>query len=527
MAPPPFSVIDLFAGPGGLGEGFSAFRAKGRQKFEIAVSIEKEESAARTLRFRAFMRLARRQRVELDLRSFQPASKTGVRDWLEGQSKDVHRLWRESGTEAWQVALGETEGLEHEIESVLSKIPGERIVIGGPPCQAYSLVGRARNRGIDGYVPEEDQRHFLYEEYIKILKRVHPVAFVMENVKGILSARVRKAGVFASIERDLRAAGYELFPLAPRSQMPIDLGDEGLRDPRDFVVRSEEFGIPQARHRVIVVGIHTDRAQELRERYDAPVGRLLVDAFGAPGEPVPVETVLQGLPPLHSTLSRRGRSDEDDWKSVVRAHASMLEADAGVRETVEAAGGEHGEFLAELRRVVEILGPKPVGELPEPPGSPDARCLHDWLTSNWSGPVKNHEPRGHMKEDLGRYLFASAWAKATGVSPKQPDFPAALAPDHANWSTGKFADRFRVQVTGAPATTVTSHISKDGHYFIHPDPGQCRSLTVREAARIQTFPDDYIFLGNRTQQYVQVGNAVPPLLARRIAGALNRVLDRG
>ena len=152
------------------------------------------------------------------------------------------------------------------------------------------------------------------------------------------------------------------------------------------------------------------------------------------------------------------------------------------------------------------------------------RMLSNWMIDPNLDFLPNHDTRGHMLGDLSRYAFVATFGQITGRSPKSSDFPKGLAPNHRSWSSGKFADRFKVQLRNQPSSTITSHISKDGHYFIHPAPEQCRSLTVREAARLQTFPDNYHFEGNRTQQYIQVGNAVPPYLATQIGVWLSNLL---
>jgi DNA (cytosine-5)-methyltransferase 1 len=131
----------------------------------------------------------------------------------------------------------------------------------------------------------------------------------------------------------------------------------------------------------------------------------------------------------------------------------------------------------------------------------------------------HHATRSHIAADLQRYLYASCFARAYGRSPSLSDFPVELLPHHENVQAALdgslFADRFRVQLRNRPATTITSHIGYD--------PTQCRSLTVREAARIQTFPDNYFFCGPRTSQYGQVGNAVPPLLAVQVGEIVSKI----
>lgn len=392
---------------------------------------------------------------------------------------------------------------------------GDNIVlIGGPPCQAYSLVGRARNRGKADYIPGKDHRHYLYQSYIEILARLRPAAFVMENVKGMLSSSVDGVHIFSKVLQDLKAASgpdsYRLLALTPRSADLRAILDDP--DPTDFVIEAERHGVPQARHRVIVIGVRSDIAAEL------PAS--ILDAATLATDPVPatVSHVLGAMPALRSGLSRELDTPKL-WRRALDEAAEIVLA--AVRAGTPIAGR-----VAKLRE--QIAGAQnPLDRSAVKPNAVDAACpsrLAEWLTDTKLDVLPNNETRSHMRGDLARYFFAAAHAAEHGRSPKAADFPLGLAPAHKNWKSGKFADRFRVQIGSGPATTVTSHIAKDGHYFIHPDPLQCRSLTVREAARLQTFPDNYLFKGNRTEQYTQVGNAVPPFLAYQIAGCLARLL---
>ena len=478
-------VVDIFSGPGGLAEGFHPVCAGTEWPFKIGVSVEKDPAAYETLLLRSF------------LRKFEGALPAAYYDHLNGRidtpdwSTEYPAEWQAAENEAKCLELGDARTgrfLARRIAAIRAAYGDNSVLIGGPPCQAYSLAGRVRNAAVAGYLPHRDQRHLLYREYIKVLELLEPAFFIMENVKGMLSASLRGEGVFKRVMADLRAAtgrGYQLHALAP----PSGARTGGEIRPSDFVVRAEDYGVPQSRHRVFIVGVRGDIARRL------PIGmwpRL------RRSRPPTVGAVIGNMPRLRSGLSR-GDAFEG-WLSSVEEAMQLLR-----RNPPRAPKREIQAYRAELKSTAVAFRHRPPSyrhgkELYSPPDCP--LRLRKWLLDGRVHTLPNNETRGHMPSDLARYLFASAFAAATGRSPRASEFPEALSPNHRNWRTGKFTDRFRVQVRDRPATTVTSHMSKDGHYNIHFDPTQCRSLTVREAARLQTFPDNYLFQGTRTEQYV-------------------------
>ncbi len=510
----PYAVVDLFAGPGGLGEGFAECREpEGRSRFATVLSVENDHHAHRTLLLRAF------------LRKFENGPPDEYYRFVNGESPEPN--WEELDPDKWREAVDETrclelgtseahDFLEERIEKIRSDWGDRTILIGGPPCQAYSVAGRVRNAVEPNYEVRKDSRYKLYEQYIEVLAKLQPAVAVMENVKGLLSANLKGERIFPAVLAELRhprnRTTYRTYALCPRSNNGNLL--DYTADPADFVVRAEEHGIPQRRHRVFVVCVRHDIADTLPA---AALPRLEPSA-----DRVTVDDVIGAMPKLRSMLSR-GDSPSDWLEAVLEAREEASDL------LLALAPEEERIYSTVLSGVVEALqsetpptsgGP---GSVALPKASPEA--LRRWIVDERIRRLPNNDTRGHMPSDLGRYLFAAAFASACGRSPKTRDFPPELAAEHNNWSSGSFDDRFRVQISGSPATTVTSHLAKDGHYFIHPDATQVRSFTVREAARVQTFPDNYFFCGPRTSQYVQVGNAVPPFLARQIAESVWAVLQ--
>lgn len=514
-------VIDLFAGPGGLSEGFSSYRTvEDHQPFSVKLSIEKDTYAHRTLQLRSFLRQFG-DRVPDDYYTFLTDTTAPVNERLASLFKKHPAEAEGARNDAWLAELGR-EPRDIVRERIASSLgPAELwVLLGGPPCQAYSLAGRSRNKGNANYVPEADARQYLYVEYLQVIAEHRPAVFVMENVKGLLSATLQNQRMFEKILADLRKpAGalrregrcvsrdkkvrpepiYEIFSLTNYPE------NEGVA--QDFVVRMERHGIPQARHRLILLGVRSDL-----------VGDVTPEKLQTIAE-VPARKVLEGLPKVRSGISR----STDDTKCWIE-HLRDARNQPWVKALDKDIHRQVSDTLAALDGPQNDRGGEFVSH------DVTTEYQSEWYLDPRLRGACNHSTRGHILPDLYRYLYASCFARARGRSPLLGDFPSSLLPNHENVTEalgrGNFADRFRVQLSSRPSTTVTSHIAKDGHYYIHYDPAQCRSLTMREAARLQTFPDNYFFCGPRTAQYSQVGNAVPPLLAHSIAEIVLRFLKK-
>jgi DNA (cytosine-5)-methyltransferase 1 len=488
-------IVDIFAGPGGLGEGFGALKLNEDNVFESVAAVEMESSAHSTLTLRhAFRDLERRGRVphayyrfargDLEYQALLRDPDMGPA--LERAARRVHRL-----------ELGED--TREESDALIRKaLRGEPnwVLVGGPPCQAYSLVGRSRRANDEAF--EEDKKHFLYREYLHIISTFLPSVFVMENVKGLLSSTHGGQPMFERILDDLRNVGgeaeYEIYSLT-KSGRPDAL------EPKDFIIRAEEFGVPQQRHRVILLGIRKDLGLTPRTLERAKTQ-------------VTVRHAIHDMPSIRSRISK-GVDSVANWASL-RSDANDSLAQDGIAPLpyLSDPGPLSTDFIHTAPRTNR--------------SEDDAAKFRRWIEDSKLGGFAGHVSRGHMASDLQRYFFASAFALKHGRSPVLSDFSEGLIPNHQSARSEKksFADRFKVQVWDKPSSTVVSHIAKDGHYYIHPDPCQMRSLSIREAARLQSFPDNYVFLGNRTQQYTQVGNAVPPYLAHQIAKIVSELVAK-
>jgi len=541
-------VIDLFAGPGGLGEGFS------KVGFDIVLSIEMDSIACDTLRLRKFYNLFQKSSVPQlyydVIKGEKPLSDLECQYAKEWKMATERVLEAEIGTKKEYIYDKISEALKGYDKSKL-------IVIGGPPCQAYSLAGRSKRLGlgdkyntifkelfsdeqidkidnhkklekiikkkkdintseenkillqdIEDYILKKndefykDSKHKLYEHYLKIIEHFQPLLFVMENVKGINSAVIpsknnKNVKVLDKILKDINELGYGTHSIGCDSNI-----QQSFLSDQDFLVKCENYGVPQRRHRVIIIGINSKNNINL-----STLKKVNTD--------VTVKDMINDMPRVRSGLSK-GEDTYENWLTIIEKQ--LIEHDINelsdclniIKNNKSLSRGKL--YFKSLFKNTDIKVKK-------------------WIYDKKLNGVIQHTTRSHMKSDLIRYMYSSWFTNKKNNQIKISDWPIQLKPMHKNitiknskLSSNSHVDRFKVQLFNSPSNTITSHISKDGHYFIHPDATQCRSFTPREAARIQTFPENYYFCGGRTSQYHQIGNAVPPYLAYQIALLIKKSL---
>lgn len=396
-----YTFIDLFAGCGGLSEGFY------KENFEALVHVEIDKFACKTLE----------KRME-----------------YYGYKDVDDRIIEGDITSPIMI-----ENLENKIKN-----KEVDIIIGGPPCQSFSTLGRAK----DEHGMKKDPRNFLFESYIKILNHFKPKIFVFENVVGLLSSVVNGKRIIDLILKEL-SLNYNL-----------------IDNYENMVLNSVHYGVPQERKRVIVIGVRKDLAI----------------------------------------------STEDIYKNIDKTHYSPND--------------EINNKNQNLKRYLTVKDA--ISDLPKiKPGEGSKMSYYEALNTTEyikkmrdkaGNKLTNHVSRNHNQMDQLRYrkMAKRNWTFKELLYNRE---------DLHHENPRVFGNSYVVQRWDEPSKTIIAHLYKDGNQFIHPDYKQSRTLTAREAARLQSFPDNFEFPVSRTQQYKQIGNAVPPLLAHAIAKAIQKSLD--
>lgn len=399
-----YKFIDLFAGCGGLEDGFLQ-----TGKYEDIAAVEWLKPQVNTLIHRL-------------------ETKWGIKDAAERVMHfDIQR--EEELFSGW---TDEEFGIGRGLDYFVNKAGGIDVIIGGPPCQAYSVAGRVR----DENGMQDDYRNYLFEHYLNVVNRYRPKVFVFENVPGILSAAPNGTPITGLIKDGFNEIGYDI-----------------IDDLKIAKVNASDFGVPQNRERVIIVGIDKNR---------------YVDTQG---------------------ILRRF----------------------------------YYEILPEFKEKHKITVREAIGDLPECVPYYDEE-YHKCRKSH-SIPETGmtwHCPRYHNLRDMDTFRML-----ALDIESGRREYDSKKISELYEKKVGSKSPihRYHVLEPDLPSTTIIAHLYKDGNRFIHYDSKQSRSITVREAARLQSFDDDFDFVGSQGNAYQMIGNAVPPQLAKRIAMALNKLLN--
>lgn len=393
------TFIDLFAGCGGLSEGFY------KQGFQGLTHVEYDHYACESLR---------------------------TRMKYYGYSKEEISVLEKDITD---------NDIINQIESEISNKTVD-LLIGGPPCQSFSSLGRAK----DENGMQNDPRNHLFESYEKILNHFKPKIFVFENVTGLLSAKLGNDKTVNIILKKL-GKNYKL-----------------IKDPNDMVLNSCDYGVPQVRRRVILIGVRKDIEVDPREIYN-------------------------GINKTHynpdiTDSEKKGRKKYVTVKDAISDLPTIKPGEG--KKQIQHSVNSWNDYLLKIRN------------------KNDTSLL-------------DHVARTHNENDRNRYreMSKNNWTFQELLENK---------PNLNHIKQRVFNNSYVVQFWNKPARTIIAHLYKDGNQFIHPDYKQERTITPREAARLQSFPDDFVFEGSRTQQYKQIGNAVPPLMAEAIARSIKKVL---